>query len=114
MPNPRPATFSTDNPIVQAAIEKSPLYGKKVTLLSSFEHNRPVAMGKAVAEENASPERDARAYEDITEFGEAINVLRGLGVPARKLKTEESIIRAAEEMGVRFPNVARMNPKAEG
>lgn len=114
VPNPRPATFSTDNPIVQAAIEKSPLYGKKVTLLSSFERNRPVAAGKAVAMENASPEKDTRVYEDITEFGEAINVLRGLGVPARKLKTEESIIRAAEEMGVWFPNVARMNPKTEG
>ena len=46
-----------------------------------------------------------RVFEDVTELGEVINILRGLGVPARKLKTEEAIVAASEEMGIEFPNV---------
>ena len=114
VPNPRPATFSTDNTIVQLAIENSPLFGRKITLLSASETKPADRTSRPGYVSASGVPQQRRVFEDVTELGEVINILRGLGVPARKLKTEEAIAAASEEMGIEFPNVKMIQQDSIG
>ncbi len=120
VPVPKPATFSTDNPIVQLAIESSPLFGNKITLLSAVEtrtadkgRNKNNLTGGEPSSIKSPDKPDKgecrkQTFDEITTIGDMINILRGMGVPAKKLKTETSIMMAADELGLEFPNVDRI------
>ena len=103
-----PAKLITENPVVQAAIESDPRFGSSIFLQKSVggigdksivPEETPVESAPVVAD--GTP----RSYDNVTTVGQAMNVLKSLGVKASAMRTKESVLTAAEGINVTFPNL---------
>lgn len=103
-----PAKLITDNPVVQAAIENDSRFGNTIFLqeFAGGIGDKPVST-KSVEEEAVPVVADGtpRSYENVTTVGQAMNVLKSLGVKASAMRTKESVLAAAESINVSFPNL---------
>jgi hypothetical protein len=48
---------------------------------------------------------EEKSYENVTTVGQAMNVLKSLGIKASAMRTKESVLAAAESINVSFPNL---------
>lgn len=89
-----PALFVTSNPVIQAAIEASPIYGKKIKLVHEYK------------EEEKVPEADTgNVFPDIKNMLAAKELLRSkFEVELSELQNKDAILAKAEELGIKFPN----------
>jgi hypothetical protein len=106
-----PASYTTDNPIIQHVIENCDRFkGGKIFLMAEYEE-APKAYDAPKAEPEKpkkakKAEKKPRIVESVTTFGEAVTFLMTEdGVKMGDLKDEESCIRIAEEIGITFPNL---------
>lgn len=99
-PNYRPATFSTSDPVVQAIMEKSPLFGSLYNIYRIVHEDTPEKKGAT-----APKPKDIEPLEGITTKEEAVAYLKSNGAKATNLKDAESILKYAEKIGVSFPNL---------
>ena len=110
---PIPATFTTENPIVQAVIESCELYAsKKIFLMASYGEEAPVVeTPKAVETPKPTKTKKAdskkgRVMEEVKTFGDAVTVLMKEGdIAASDLTDITSVVRKASELGISFPNL---------
>lgn len=94
----RPATYATSDPITQAIIENSPLFGSHIFL-------KDVYGQEEVVEEDISEKKDPIVYEDVTTFEEVVSILKSnYGVKAQSLRTSASVQKVANSLGIVFPN----------
>ena len=95
----RPATFSTEDPITQEIIERSPLFGTRIFLGRCF------GAPQEDPGEMDVPVREPVEYPEVTSWEEAIQVLKGIPeVKATQLRTPASARRVAAINGIVFPN----------
>lgn len=103
-----PAKLITENPVVQAAIESDPRFGSSIFLQKSVggigdksivPEETPVESTPVVADGTPG------SYDNVTTVGQAMNVLKSLGVKASAMRTKESVLAAAEGINVTFPNL---------
>lgn len=105
-----PAKLITDNPVVQAAIENDPRFGNTIFLqrtVGGIGDNSITS--KPVVEEEVAPapilDGTPKSYDNVTTVGQAMNVLKSLGIKASAMRTKESVLAAAESINVTFPNL---------
>ena len=116
----RPATLTTQNPIVQIVIEHQPLFKNgNIRLISSTVEQTvetPEEKKAKKAKVETSTDREAsnsvsikddgtKVYDKVTNIGQAVNVLLDLGVTADKLTTPTDALTAASKLNVTFPNL---------
>lgn len=103
-----PAKLITENPVVQAAIESDPRFGTSIFLQKSVggigdksivPEETPVEAAPVVAD--GTP----RSYDNVTTVGQAMNILKSLGIKASAMRTKEAVLAAAESINVTFPNL---------
>lgn len=105
---PIPASYTTDNPIIQHIIENSDMFkGGKIFLMTEYDN---AGEAEPVKVEAAKPKkaksRKAKVNESVTTFGEAVTALMMEdGVAVSELGSIESCLRVAEELGISFPNL---------
>ena len=107
-----PASYTTDNPIIQYVIENCDKFkGGKIFLMAEYSDDAKVESAPAT---KAEPEkkkakkadRKQRVIEGVTTFGEAVTALMTEdGVKMSDLSDVESCIRIAEGLGISFPNL---------
>lgn len=103
-----PAKLITDNPVVQAAIENDSRFGNTIFLQEFVGGIGDNPVSTKSVEEEATPvvaDGTPKSYENVTTVGQAMNVLKSLGVKASAMRTKESVIAAAESINVSFPNL---------
>lgn len=97
-PANRPATYVTTDPIKQAIIEDSPLFGSTIKLVRSYEDE--------VKEE--APVKDAspvlQEIPGVTCHEEAVAYLKAHGAKATNLSSDTAIKKYMVKIGVTFPN----------
>lgn len=103
-----PAKLITENPVIQSAIENDPRFGNTIFLQEFVGGigDNPVPT-KPVEEEEIPVVADGtpKSYENVTTVGQAMNVLKSLGIKASAMRTKESVLAAAESINVSFPNL---------
>lgn len=110
-----PATYDTDNPIIQFAIEKSTEYRQGIvtdmTPAAWKDKEKTVAQPKSqtssAVESTDGASDDAGQVEqhpEVTKFGEAVALLKSLGVSASELTSKDGVFKAAKKLGIAFPN----------
>lgn len=103
-----PAKLITENPVVQAAIESDPRFGVTIFLQKSVGGigDKPI-LPNVSPEVNPAPvvSEGAQSYENVTTVGQAMNILKSLGVKASAMRTKEAVLAAAESINVSFPNL---------
>ena len=98
----RPATFSTTDPVEQAIIENSPMFGRMIRLIRCIGSDEtPTAKSSAAP----APAPALENHPEITSKDEAVAFLKAHGAKATNLKDDESIMKFAAKIGVRFPNL---------
>ena len=112
---PQPATFTTDNPVVQAVIESCEMYQSgRVFLLASYGEPEPTAEEvKTEAEPEVKPEvakkkksTKTKVMENVRSYGEAVTALMTVAeVKMSEVADVEGCIRKAAELGISFPNL---------
>lgn len=95
----RPATYTTENPVIQDIIESSSEFGHLIKLVRVSEGSEEK---KAAANENAPA---LAAHPEITSKEEAIAFLKAQGAKATQLKDDDAIKKYATKIGVWFPNL---------
>lgn len=110
---PVPASFSTENPIVQAVIESCELYAnKKIFILSTSGEEEPV-IESTKAETKIETKKAKKAgvkqtkvFADVKTFGDAVTTLMSEGeVAASDLTSLDGVLRKSAELGISFPNL---------
>lgn len=99
----RPAVYSTGDPVMQAIIESSDLFGRRIFLQNTYgsENREPTPVE---APTNGAID-DASVYPEVNNWEEAVKVLKAIpGVKATSLRTPDSAKKVAESHGVVFPN----------
>lgn len=114
--NDIPATFVTDNEVIQQILEKSPKFGKvyfrynskgKIIKMEDLETETSATAKTtrtALTKKVASP-ADATVYEDVETLGQATEVLLELGCPAGELNGPDAILTAMKVYRAKFPNL---------
>lgn len=115
---PIPASYCTDNPIIQHVIEHSEMFrGGKIFLMAEYNNGSEPEVEVSVApkaepekarkaKKAAKADREPRVMADIKTYGEAVTTLMTMdGVVMSDLRDVESCIRVAEELGISFPNL---------
>ena len=109
---PAPATFATENPIIQTVIESCDMFrNNKIFLMSvsgETEVTEEVAEEtKATAKKSKKAEpKKTRVIESVKTFGDAVTTLMTENdVVASDLADIDSVIRKAAELGISFPNL---------
>lgn len=110
--NGRNATYVTGDPVMQAIIEKSSMFGSKIFLESTY--GTPDAAKVAKKESSKTPDEPiideadlssgVEEYPNVTSFEEAVAVLKAQGVKAVSLRTIASAAKAANALHIVFPN----------
>ena len=105
----RPATFATSDKVVQAIIENSGYFGRKVFLHDTYGEPEIIPAGGPVFADIPSIEDDEAKGDDVhpevTTYEEAVKVLKGLpGVKITQLRTPSACKTVASAKGVVFPN----------
>ncbi len=98
-----PATFTTEKPLAQLAIENSELFNKKVFLYKEYddEGNLLVKGRRNKLQENVE-KKDVSEVDDINGVRE---YLIGIGVSASKLNSKQNIMKMAVMNNLSFPNL---------
>ena len=100
----RPATYVTKDPVKQAIIENSPLFGHTIRLVRSYgieeEQKEQVS---AVSAGISAPEGPMEVPGVIT-LDEAIAYLKAHGAKAVNLASDTAIKKYMAKIGVTFPN----------
>ena len=109
---PAPATFATENPIVQTIIESCEMYKNNKIYLMSVSGETEVEEAPAVEAKTAKkPAKKAakttlRTMENVRTYGDAMTVLMTEAeVNPGELKDVDDCIKKAEELGIAFPNL---------
>lgn len=106
---PVPASFSTENPIVQAVIESCELYAnKKIFILSTSGEEEPVIESTKVETKKAKKAgvKQTKVFADVKTFGDAVTTLMSEGeVAASDLTSLDGVLRKSAELGISFPNL---------
>lgn len=99
----RPAVYSTGDPVMQAIIESSDLFGRRIFLQNTY-GSEDVEPAPVEAPTNGAI-GDASVYPEVTNWEEAVKVLKAIpGVKVTSLRTPDSAKKVAESHGVVFPN----------
>lgn len=124
----RPAIYATSDPVTQAIIENSDLFGRRIFIkdITGTPDVKPAAPApkpvaavavpapvevEEPAEEAADEEEQAESVEvvehpEVTALDEAIAILKKIpGVKAAMLRSKVSIKRVAASNGISFPNL---------
>lgn len=109
---PIPASYTTDNPIVQYAIESCQRFQSgKIFIMAEYkgqEENVTTPAPKAEKKTRAKAEKKARIMESVTTHGEAVTALMTEdGVSRSDLGSIEGCLRQAEAVGISFPNLKK-------
>lgn len=112
----RPATFSTNNEVLQQIIENSDLYGRRIFLYRTYgptevekDNAKEVLAPTERAESNAPAMNDMSgdpvSYPEVRTFADAVGVLKNVpGVKASQIRTLTGAKRVAAANGILFPN----------
>lgn len=109
-------TYVTSDERVQEALEKSPAFQKYFVLLRTLgDCGKKVSGGKESPENNGPKEgqdgggTDWTEFPDVTDWQGAKEVLRGepYGIAYQVLNSPDAIMRKAEVLKVRFPNLVK-------
>lgn len=95
----RPATYSTGDTIKQAIIENSPMFGKSIRLIRTYEDKSPTS-----ATDTGQTIEPLGEIADVTSREEAVLFLKRHGAKAINLKDDEAIKKYMAKIGVSFPN----------
>lgn len=108
-----PATYSTDNPVIQDVIERSNLFGKVIFVEKVYGDATPTPTpvsalapkkGKGKAAETKGSE--LKVMEEVKTIADAASVLTAEGVLAAEIDgTVEGAIKVAKKYGISFPNL---------
>jgi hypothetical protein len=85
--------------------------GGKIYIMAEYDNEAPEEASGVKAEpekpkKTKKVERKARVMDEVTTFGEAVTALMTEdGVKTSDLKSVESCIRVAENLGISFPNL---------
>lgn len=110
---PIPASYTTDNPIIQYALESCQRFQRgKIFIMAEYGSDEKVTETPATKPEpkkvKAKAERKARVMENVTTHGEAVTALMMEdGVNRSDLGDIEGCIRQAKEVGISFPNLKK-------
>lgn len=111
---PAPATFATENPIVQTIIESCEMYKNNKIYLISVSGEVEVEADEIPAVEPAKAKKTTkkaskptlRTMEDVRTYGDAMTVLMTEAeVNVAELTDIAACIKKAEELGISFPNL---------
>ena len=113
---PVPATFTTENPIVQAVIESCELYAsRKIFLMASYGEPdvvlapakaEPKKVAEKVTEKPKTKKADLKVMEEVKTIADAVTVLAAEGVPASEFDgTAAGAHKVAKSLGLSFPNL---------
>jgi hypothetical protein len=109
--------FTTTDKELIAMLESSPLYGKYYTkdeelceddVYAKDVSNMEELIDEAV-NESASVSEDAKEFvdvEEITNLPDAQKYLQDKGVAIRYIRSKTQVLRKAESLGIRFPNLS--------
>lgn len=95
-PANRPATYVTTDPVKQAIIEGSPLFGGMIKLIRSYEDE------PGQTETPAS--KSVTEIPGVTSHDEAVAYLKAHGAKATNLTSDSAIRKYMDKIGVVFPN----------
>lgn len=107
-----PATYSTNNPVIQDVIERSNLFGKVIFVEKVYGDATPTPTpvaappkkGKGKAAESKPSEM--KVMEEVKTIADAASVLTAEGVLAAEIDgTVEGAIKVAKKYGISFPNL---------
>lgn len=109
---PIPATYTTDNPVIQGVIETTPMFANgKIYVASQYGEPEEVVVvaEKPAAKKTAKKNKpEPRVKENVRTFGDAMTVLMTEAeVNISELKTIEDCVKKAEELGISFPNIGK-------
>lgn len=98
-----PASYTTDNPIYQNAIERSELFRKGEIVVGSVYVLEGVSADAPVTEQ---PENDTTAFPEVTNVQQARSVLMSepYNIPLSELQNKAAVRSKADELGVSFPS----------
>lgn len=108
---PAPATFATENPIVQTIIESCEMFrNNKIILLSiSGEvevEDAPATETKTTAKKKKTAKSAPRTMEEVRTYGDAVTALMTEAeVNLSDLTDVAACIKVADELGISFPNL---------
>lgn len=107
---PIPASYTTDNPIIQYALESCQRFQRgKIFVMAEYESSKApgeVAQKAAPKKAKARTDRKERVMENVTTHGEAVTALMTEeGVNRSELSSVEGCLRQAKEVGISFPNL---------
>lgn len=101
----KPATYTTDKPLAQLAIEESPYFGTKVFLDKVYDDSGNLVGNERRSQKPKNDTTKAKPLEDVTDINGAREYLVSIGVKSSTLRSRESILELAAKNGVSFPNL---------
>lgn len=98
-----PASYTTDNPIYQNAIERSELFRKGEIVVGSVYVLEGASADTPVTEQ---PENDTTAFPEVTNVQQARSVLMSepYNIPLSELQNKAAVRSKADELGISFPS----------
>jgi hypothetical protein len=108
---PIPASFTTNNPIAQYAVENCDIFKNgKIFIMAVYDDEPAPAATPApktkAPKNNKKAEKETRVMENVKTFGDAMTVLMTeSGVALGELNNVEDCIAKAAELGISFPNL---------
>jgi len=99
------ATYSTDDPTIQAIIEDSAMFGGLIKLMRVYNNGGSEVPAPLATEKPAAAEIEKNIVPDVTTKEQAVAYLKSKGAKATQLKDDESIMKTAAKIGVSFPNL---------
>ena len=105
-----PATYSTNDPVIQAVIERDKLFNKVIFIdkvYGDVAPAAPTAPAKGKGKGKAADKGDAlKEMPEVKTLADAATVLTSEGAPAADFDgTIESALRIAKGLGLSFPNL---------
>lgn len=113
-----PARYSTDNPIIQSVIERSPKFNRTIFLERVFGDAAPAAPAAPAPAAPAAPKKGKgkaaeaskapalKVMEDVKTIADAATVLIAEGASAADIDgTVDGAIKVAKSFGISFPNL---------
>lgn len=103
--NFRPATYSTGNPVIQAMIENSDMFGSLIKIHRIYGEEAAVQT-TARGKENPTKvnQNEEKVYPDVTTFEGVVEVLKSLGAKATNLNSMDNIMKFMTNKNIKFPN----------
>lgn len=112
-----PATYSTNNPVIQDVIERSNLFGKVIFVEKVYGDATPTPTPVSAPAATSAPKKgkgkaaeskpsEMKVMEEVKTIADAASVLTAEGVLAAEIDgTVEGAIKVAKKYGISFPNL---------